>query len=76
MESWIVAHIPEGIVTALLGWIGYAVKQRDAKIDSIEKKIEQMPFVYAMKDDVKEIKSDVKEIKNHLLNRALNKHDD
>lgn len=71
MESWIIAHIPEGVVSVLLGWIGYTIKQRDARIANIEGKISEMPFVYAMKDDVKEIKSDVKDIKNHLMNKKL-----
>jgi cell fate (sporulation/competence/biofilm development) regulator YmcA (YheA/YmcA/DUF963 family) len=43
------------------------VKRRDKTIDDIEEKIDQMPFVYAMKDDVKEIKSDVKDILKHLI---------
>lgn len=67
MESWVIAHIPEGIVTGLLAWLGYSIKRRDNRIDEIEDKIDQLPFVYAMRDDMVEIKSDVKDIKNHLM---------
>ena len=69
MEQWFIDHAPEGLVTAVLALLAYFVKRRDAKIDEIERKMHQMPFVYAMKDDVKEIKDDVKQIKNYLMEK-------
>ena len=67
LETWIVSHAPEGVMTAIMAWLGYAVKQRDKRLDFLEEKIDEMPFIYVMKDDVKEIKSDIKEIKKYLL---------
>lgn len=67
VESWIISHAPEGLMAALMAWLGYGVKQRDKRLDSLEEKIDEIPFIYVMKDDVKEIKSDIKEIKKYLL---------
>jgi len=69
MEQWLNNHGIDVILAGFLAWIGYIVRRRDQKMDHIEDKIDQMPFVYAMKDDVREIKSDVKDIKNHLMNK-------
>lgn len=70
MEQWLAQHLPEGVLGLVLAWVGYMVKRRDKRMDVIENKIDQMPFVYAMKDDIKEVKEDVKEIKNHLMNKS------
>jgi len=69
MEEWLVKHGVQGVLTGFIVWLGYLVKRRDKTIDGIEEKIDQMPFVYAMKDDVREIKSDVKDVKNYLMNK-------
>lgn len=62
-------HFPEAVVTFVVGWLAYMVKRRDKRIDGIEDKIDQMPFVYAMKDDIKEVKDDVKDIKKFLMEK-------
>jgi len=69
MEQWLSQHLAEGVLGGLLAWLGYNVRRRDKKVDDIEKKIDQMPFVYAMKEDVSEIKQDVKDILRYLMEK-------
>ncbi len=67
IDVWLVNHMPAGALAAVLGWLGYSMKRRDKRMDDIQGRIDEMPFVYAMKDDVHEIKVDIKDIKKHLM---------
>ena len=67
MAQWLIDHTPESVLGVIMGLLTYFVKKRDKKIDELESRMNEMPFIYAMKEDVKEIKSDIKDIKNYLM---------
>ena len=58
--------IYQGVLTLLIGVVGYFLKRTMSEHDALRKKVDQMGQVYATKDEIRELKGKIDKISDDV----------
>ena len=58
--------IYQGVLTLLIGVVGYFLKRTMSEHDALRKKVDQMGQAYATKDEIKELKGKIDKISDDV----------
>lgn len=64
--------IYQGVLTLLIGVVGYFLKRTMSEHDALRKKVEQMGQAYATKDEIRELKGKIDKISDDVDTVKLN----